>query len=392
MKNILLLIIIFLINSTNIYSHWERCKSGLNADTINCISIYTNEIYVGTQSKGIYFSIDDDNNWTSNNDSLSNQTIWSISKLDNDIYASTIYGIFSSLDNGNSWSQKTFGGHDNWYNLVVLCGNYIIASLYEYGLMLSSDKGNTWLYKGDLYSAHYITAIGINGNDIFALSFFRGISFSSDCGETFVSKDSNIFLPLSIYINKDIIAIGTEKNGIYYSSDYGDSWISKNNGLSNLQINAVIIINDKIFAGTAGGGIFLSSDSCNSWSAQNDSLSNLNILSLAHNNKYIFAGTQGGLFRAKLSDFGITNVNDLSNEQNFSLFPNPVSDYLYLNIGNNNYTEIKIYNELGIPVFARTIQEINNLKIDTRDYSPGVYFCQIKAGSYTETRRFIVVK
>ncbi|MGA2296262.1 MAG: T9SS type A sorting domain-containing protein [FCB group bacterium] len=95
---------------------------------------------------------------------------------------------------------------------------------------------------------------------------------------------------------------------------------------------------------------------------------------------------------AKFKDSTLTNVSDNQKEQNFTLFPNPVSDYLNLSFSINFSTEIKIYNELGIPIYDKKVQDENNLKIDTRDYPTGVYFCQIIAGGYTETKKFLVVK
>jgi len=78
-------------------------------------------------------------------------------------------------------------------------------------------------------------------------------------------------------------------------------------------------------------------------------------------------------------------------------YPNPVSDYLNLNFGTNYSAEIKIYNGLCVPVFEKSIISSGvtpdeTLKIDTRDYPSGVYFCQIKAGCYTETKKFVVVR
>ena len=192
--------------------------------------------------------------------------------------------------------------------------------------------------------------------------------------------------------NNDVF-VGTYGGGIFLTTDNGDSWMAKDLGLPKTCINCLSISDFNIFVGTDNSGIFLSTDNGDSWKAINNGLTNLTINTLGIQGKYILAGTNGsGIFRAKLSDFINLDIHENTTVKSLSLFPNPVSDYMELSFPNNISTEIKIYNELGIPVFEKKIQDENNLKIDTRDYAPGVYFCQIKAGRYVETKKFIVIK
>jgi ligand-binding sensor domain-containing protein len=333
---------------------------------------------------------------------LKSLPIYSIAFKDSNIFAGNDVNLFLSSDKGKNWITKLSPGQGPC--VISLINNYIIIGIYSGsngGVYISSDNGISWKSRYSNPDFYYIESMVINDTDIFVGTYLGGIYYSSDYGITWIPKNNGLTSKtiITINFNKDNIYIATSgKQGIYISSNYGDSWIPKNNGLTNLNISSIATFNEKnVFAGTFGGGVFLSINKGDSWKAINDSLTNLTIWYIATNDKYIFAGTQGGLFRAKLSDFIKVDVSENQIEQNFSLFPNPVSDYLNLNFPKNNSTEIIIYNELGIPIFEKSflssgVTPDGTFKIDTRDYPPGVYFCQIKAGSYVETKKFIVIK
>jgi len=75
------------------------------------------------------------------------------------------------------------------------------------------------------------------------------------------------------------------------------------------------------------------------------------------------------------SDCGFTTtaVVNAKTENSFSVFPNPVSDYLFINKKDENQTAV-IYN-----CFGENIMESNDTKIDVSSLANGIYF--IKSGS-----------
>lgn len=118
---------------------------------------------------------------------------------------------------------------------------------------------------------------------------------------------------LAINARGDIFA-ASYGGGIFRSTDNGASWTAVNNGLTNMDVQALAInsISGHIFAGTGGGGIFGSIDNGASWTAKNSGLLNLNIRALAINSlEYIFAGTNGGgIFRSMDNGDSWTAVNN----------------------------------------------------------------------------------
>ncbi|MFA4851249.1 MAG: T9SS type A sorting domain-containing protein [Bacteroidales bacterium] len=82
----------------------------------------------------------------------------------------------------------------------------------------------------------------------------------------------------------------------------------------------------------------------------------------------------------------------------FSVYPNPFSSITTINyqIKNNEKVVIKVVDVLGKEVAAlvnETMPKGNyRVTFDGSDLTKGIYFCRIKAGSYTETKKLVLVK
>ena len=95
-----------------------------------------------------------------------------------------------------------------------------------------------------------------------------------------------------------------------------------------------------------------------------------------------------------------TDVNEIiSNNFHNDLFikPNPASENIniYLNSNINNLINIKILNNLGVPVIEqRNIykSEKNSLEINTSSLPPGIYFCNVSSVNFSETMKFVIIR
>jgi hypothetical protein len=100
----------------------------------------------------------------------------------------------------------------------------------------------------------------------------------------------------------------------------------------------------------------------------------------------LFANTTNwGIYYAKLSDLGITSVEEqnLAKSDKCFIFPNPSTDYISLNAENlEPMSEIVVYdvmgNEINPPRPAGTPQEGNKYRIDISTLPAGVYFVRIE--------------
>ncbi|MGJ8684186.1 MAG: S8 family serine peptidase [Nonlabens sp.] len=95
----------------------------------------------------------------------------------------------------------------------------------------------------------------------------------------------------------------------------------------------------------------------------------------------------------------IALTSTLSSKENklaqaISLYPNPASDMVYLEIDNSNLQEdlnIQIMNSLGQVIHNLEARKNDNLiKVDVNDYSTGLYFVSIQSGNLQTTKKLII--
>lgn len=88
----------------------------------------------------------------------------------------------------------------------------------------------------------------------------------------------------------------------------------------------------------------------------------------------------GGLAFYNSANVNLVGVNELLNEDNVLIYPNPASGTLHVSINNHSYSEITIrcFDVLGKEVFEnKTFNKA--ISIDISEYSSGIYFIQLKS-------------
>ena len=108
-----------------------------------------------------------------------------------------------------------------------------------------------------------------------------------------------------------------------------------------------------------------------------------------------FTRTEGALFNERLSLFTSVGcqpvgINELHNTLDVSLFPNPSSGVVTLNVQSPLQVSVEVFNVLGKKVFEDKI--ISQATIDLRNLSDGVYFIQIASGSERIMNKIIIAK
>ena len=210
----------------------------------------------------------------------------------------------------------------------------------------------------------------------------------------------------------------------YHSSDYGLSWSQINNPFLTRRILSVALSGSNLFSGIEDSSVFLSTDNGISWTAVNEGLPDtLGIFwssasPLVTNNSYIFTGILEsgdwsetnnisynggeGVWRRPLSEM-ITSVSDQKSTlpQNFSLqqnYPNPFnpSTTIRYEIPERSFVTIKVYDILGKEIDTFVNEEkpsgTYEVEFDARNLPSGIYFYQLKAGSFVETKKMILLK
>jgi hypothetical protein len=266
-------------------------------------------------------------------------------------------------------------------------GNLFLGTS-ESGVFMSSTNGANWIDINNQSTRNCrLRSIAVMNNYLL-LTGFSKIFRTSDYGVTWDSIPKamvNIFLPLEIYL------YAGATSGLYISKDFGDTWEL----ISNQQnIRGIIKIKNTIIIGSYDYGVFYSTDDGATWNEYNEGLNCKKIGSIGYNSKYVFIAseTKGcGLYRASLSNFGISDVEDIyPNEVTIS--PNPTSDYIEIDMNSEISSQIyyTIYDYMGEVVFLENTLELNKIKIDVTKLSVGVYFLNIKSGAESRTCKFII--
>lgn len=89
-----------------------------------------------------------------------------------------------------------------------------------------------------------------------------------------------------------------------------------------------------------------------------------------------------------------TTKIDLFDLQELKLYPNPVSDYLFVDYDILFVKEAKliIYNSIGAIVYTKNLHEKkDNLKLSVSDYKNGLYFCSLQIdGKLLNTKKILI--
>ena len=203
------------------------------------------------------------------------------------LFASTTNGgIFRSYNNGKHWSAINTGLTDLEIRSLEVHPNkgYLFAGTANGHLFRSTNLGNSW----------NPIDVGLNSQSI------EAIVLANDAQQIPEEK-----LP------PDILFAGVG-NTIFRSLNSGRNWQDNhwqriNQGLTFLTVQAIAIHREQsrryLFAGTRSG-VFSSTDGGQHWQPSNDGLTNLDVQALLglSSSFQLFAGTKEGLFRS--TDYG----------------------------------------------------------------------------------------
>ena len=106
---------------------------------------------------------------------------------------------------------------------------------------------------------------------------------------------------------------------------------------------------------------------------------------------------KSGYYRAKLSDFGITDVKEnISRNNEISMFPNPAANEISLSIPEGqNINSISIFNSLGMEIKRIEQTELignSKITISVADLPVGLYHCSFVNQTGRVTKSFVVVR
>ena len=158
---------------------------------------------------------------------------------------------------------------------------------------------------------------------------------------------------------------------------------------------------DSILFALADTKIFVSSDQGKNWKSIGDGIEQSHFYDLDINSKYLYTGTSRGVWKRPLSeivpDSLLSNIEPIRYvlEQNY---PNPfnAATKIKYSVPQLSNVVIRIYDILGSEIETLVNVEktagIYELNWNAANLPSGVYIYQIKAGSFIQSKKMILLK
>ena len=431
--------------STNNGTSWTNI--GLTDTFVYTLASIGSNLFAGTTTQGIFHSSNNGTSWTKTG--LPN-CIKTIIACGTKIFAGTNgNGVFRSADNGTNWIDVSTGLMCPFVQSLAVSGNNLFVAAsgqFDFGVFISNVNGSNWQVANTPFKD--FSEMIKNDTNLFA-GTSGGVFLSTNHGTSWIEVSTG--LPdtcnvTALAFSSTNLFAGT-KNGIFFSTNNGTNWIERNNSLSNTCVTSLAVSGSNIFAATAGGiflstnngtswtktnftntnlisitltgtnlfactedSIFISTNNGASWDEVNSGLTNIKMIyNLAVSGTNLFAGTNGGMWKRPLSEM-ITDVKGvLELPKEFVLYqnyPNPFNPTTIIKysiptmvdakIASSTIVELKVYNILGKEV-ATLVNEkkptgIYEVTWNAANMSSGVYFYQLKSGSYSETKKMILLR
>lgn len=370
---------------------WDSLKSGVNYDVV-AIAYYNSELYAGggfTKAGGL----------SANHIAKWNGTSWSAIGsgvgnwvLDFHNYNSQLYvgGLFGYADTtstmsiarriGNAWYSV---GQTTWTAAQIKTISDYNSEIYMAGQFNADTSNNILRWNGNKWHA-----VG------------QGIKSFSHSG--FINK-------IMVFQNKLVIGgdfTMNDGNADNFIMQWNGSNFSTVGGGLNGVVNDMVVFNSKLYvvgAFSIAGGIVANriaywdgTNWCGLGSTFNGGVSSIEV----YNNELYIGGsfTQidgnninyvakwiGGNFTSSCGN--TIGIKELSNPFIFSIYPNPVSDLLYIDLNKSEFqnSEMEITNYLGQTVLKQSFSK----SIDVSKLSSGYYILKVNKSSLLFYSKFI---
>ena len=416
----MLMIALFCITIANGQNTWVK-TGNLTYKVSSMVVDDTGNIFAGTEY-GIYRSTDKGNTWISYNNgfktSMSIKLLVLNPKTKSIIAAVSGDGLYKLTDKNTSWKKLNMSENDKI--VVDYEGNIFIGYYYSgtydsgYGIIRSIDDGENWVYflqNNDRFlSAMYVNLFVDNLNQIIMIehhkywdSYRWSISMSADKGITweslnnekgpeFTSMASNSFRHM---FYGDIQGTLNRTND-YFKTNSGQKRFPK-------QINSIVIEkDDKIFVGVQNLGVYYSSDgNLASFKEFNNGLTNLNVNCIIIDssnvqNHFLYAGTDYGVFKTINPILAVAEITNIS-KFDVNIKPNPATDIISISFNNSEFSNssISIFNSIGVELKKFAEKEMNgqsSISFSTEEIQSGIYSCTLTSGTKRVTKSFVVVR
>jgi hypothetical protein len=424
-------------SSTNNGASWTQVNTGITDTVVRALVVSGTNLVAGTADNGIFLSTDLGTNWTHVDLGLPNAWVFSIVVSGNNLFASTGAGVFLSNNNGINWTRT-----DSVMQVGQLRANstnpFIMLTCYDCCPLTSDKSVGRKILNSPL--EHY------DGNSIVGT---EGVYTSNDSGKSWSYLGFYCASPQALEVSDTNLFVGTFGGGVFLSTNNGANWTEVNQGLMNIDVRSLAISGATLFAGTCCGGIWrrplsemIPVELTSFTAATNGKEVILNWSTATELNNQLFevqrsfegsefatVGFVSGKgttterqdysysdevfingkysYRLKQIDYlGSYEYSDVV-EVDFRTFssylleqcyPNPFNPTTTIGFGIQNKSNVKItvLNAIGEEVAVVLNEEreagYHQVEFNAANLPSGVYFYQMKTGSFVETKKMLLLK
>jgi len=386
--------------------NWEKKFKRVPFFSGNCCFFLNTEVgFIGTDDGRILKTTNVGIEWLSiyDNDSVS---IWNIYFINDSLGWATGYPsvILRTTNGGNNWIRT----YDNFWNNYISSIQFTTDSIgwacnYQQGEVLYSDDGGlSWIQK-NLPVNKYFTDVLFTSLDVGYLIGEEGsVLRTSNAGITWVSKNFNT----GQYVND--ICFADDSTGLAVGFQYiaktingGTNWEIIN---TNFMATSCSILDElKWWVIGENGVMMYTLDGGEHWDLSYQ-LTNHHLLDMTFigNNGWII-GYPGLILHT--SNSGVTFIEDEENnfvqpkdfllQQNYPnpFNPNTIISYQLPVTGN---VTLKVYDLLGKEVATLVNEEKPSghyeINFDASNLASGIYYYQLRAGEFVETKKMTLIK
>jgi photosystem II stability/assembly factor-like uncharacterized protein len=239
--------------STDSAATWTPVLSEGTYLPINSLVSLGSDLFAASYNAGVFSSPDGGATWVPAG--LAGYNMGTIDLLANQgkLLAGTSAGLYTSTDNGLSWSRVDSTSITADVSLLAGNGDTLYAtSTSPNGLIRSTDAGLNWSVVSTAFASTTLSAIVVKGGCVFATSVRGGVFRSSDGGESWFSASAGLtrYNVTSLASRGSIVFAGTDKSLVYRTTDNGNGWIyeSPSRYITAGPISALAVLGNTLLA------------------------------------------------------------------------------------------------------------------------------------------------
>ncbi|MCG9129199.1 sigma-70 family RNA polymerase sigma factor [Candidatus Poribacteria bacterium] len=301
-----------LFTSTDDGNTWQKV-SDPPLVVITSILVNGDRIYVGTETRGIWYT-DDSVTWIRVNDGFTNNSFISkfviqpflkindlanigttlvVGTQERGVYRkkaveNSCYPINSGFTVQPTHQEQTnntqteSGLHSSKRpqlpskidvdSFAVMDNLLFVSAVWDEGggLFRSDDEGDTWTHIAAKEITDTVRTLAVYGTTLYAGTSDSGVFRSDDTGDSWTAVNNGLThreVPTLLAVNENTVFAGTQV-GVFRTTNSGNSWVETNTGLTNTTVEDLEIVGNKIYANfntNIGGKIVRSVDGGESW-------------------------------------------------------------------------------------------------------------------------------